>query len=40
MDPLVGRDTIESFIDSGVDRNTLGLVYGRRRIGKSTLLEG
>src|SRR5690606_15746073 len=33
------RDTIEAFLDSGVPRHTLGLVYGRRRIGKSTLLD-
>lgn len=29
---------IGRFIDSGTSRNTLALVYGRRRIGKSTLL--
>lgn len=40
MDPLRSRDAVEAFIDSGVDHATLGLVYGRRRIGKSTLLEG
>lgn len=34
------RRQVEAFLDSGVDRHTLGLVYGRRRIGKSTLLEG
>jgi hypothetical protein len=28
------------FVESDVARHTLGLVYGRRRIGKSTLLEG
>lgn len=33
------RDAVESFLDSGVERHTLGLVYGRRRIGKSTLLD-
>jgi AAA+ ATPase superfamily predicted ATPase len=33
------RDHLERFVDSGADRHTLGLVYGRRRIGKSTLLE-
>lgn len=33
------RRQIEAFLDSGADRHTLGLVYGRRRIGKSTLLE-
>lgn len=32
------RDIISNFIDSTVDRPLLGLVYGRRRIGKSTLL--
>lgn len=39
MDPSVSRAYIERFVDSGADRHTLGLVYGRRRIGKSTLLE-
>lgn len=29
---------IARFLDSSTPRNTLGLVYGRRRIGKSTLL--
>lgn len=33
------RGRVEAFIDSGAQRHTLGLVYGRRRIGKSTLLE-
>jgi uncharacterized protein len=33
------RQHVETFLDSGADRHTLGLVYGRRRIGKSTLLE-
>lgn len=33
------RSHVETFLDSGADRHTLGLVYGRRRIGKSTLLE-
>lgn len=33
------REHVETFVDSGADRHTLGLVYGRRRIGKSTLLE-
>lgn len=33
------RGQVESFADSSIDRHTLGLVYGRRRIGKSTLLE-
>ncbi len=39
MDAIEGRGPIETFVSSKVDRNTLGLVYGRRRIGKSTLLE-
>lgn len=39
MDPVAGRVAVEAFIDSGADRSTLGLLYGRRRIGKSTLLE-
>lgn len=33
------RDHIERFLGSGVDHPTLALVYGRRRIGKSTLLS-
>jgi uncharacterized protein len=33
------EDHVLTFLGSGVDRPTLGLVYGRRRIGKSTLLE-
>lgn len=39
IDPAQHALSIERFVDSGVDRNTLGLVYGRRRIGKSTLLS-
>lgn len=39
MNQEVARGHVETFLDSGVDRPTLGLVYGRRRIGKSTLLE-
>jgi hypothetical protein len=39
VDQDAARGHIETFIDSGVDHHTLGLVYGRRRIGKSTLLE-
>lgn len=31
--------TLERFVDSQTPRNTLGLVYGRRRIGKSTMLS-
>lgn len=32
------RQTLARFLDNEVARPTLGLVYGRRRIGKSTLL--
>lgn len=32
------RRAVERFIDGGLPRATLGLVYGRRRIGKTTLL--
>lgn len=39
MDQDAAREHVEAFLDSGVDRHTLGLIYGRRRIGKSTLLE-
>jgi len=39
MDAYRTRPILERFIDSDVARNTLALVYGRRRIGKSTLLE-
>jgi uncharacterized protein len=39
MDAVASRRPIEVFFDSGAERHTLGLVYGRRRIGKSTLLE-
>lgn len=39
MDQDTARAHIESFLDSAVDHPTLGLVYGRRRIGKSTLLD-
>lgn len=38
MDPSSSAEPIKRFVDSGIDRNTLALVYGRRRIGKSTLL--
>ena len=31
---------LERFLDSEIGHPTLGLVYGRRRIGKSTLLDG
>ena len=39
MDYQQYRDRVTGFLDSSADRHTLGLVYGRRRIGKSTLLE-
>ncbi len=39
MDQLSSQGAIETFLESGVDHSTLGLVYGRRRIGKSTLLQ-
>ena len=32
------RAALETFLDSSTDRPLLGLVYGRRRIGKSTML--
>lgn len=35
----VYRQQVETFVHSGASRHSLGLVYGRRRIGKSTLLE-
>ncbi|TVR58901.1 MAG: ATP-binding protein [Gemmatimonadales bacterium] len=38
MNPTESRERLQAFIDSAVPRNTLGLLYGRRRIGKSTLL--
>jgi uncharacterized protein len=40
VDLLTGRVPLDRFLDSDVPRHTLGLVYGRRRIGKSTLLDG
>jgi uncharacterized protein len=40
MHPGLGRAFIDRFLDGTAPRHTLGLVYGRRRIGKSTLLEG
>ena len=40
MDIVTSRKPLEGFLSSKADRPTLGLVYGRRRIGKSTLLEG
>lgn len=39
MDARASRRPVEAFLDSGSSRHTLGLVYGRRRLGKSTLLE-
>ena len=39
MDSSSYRRHVERFVDSAATRPTLGLVYGRRRIGKSTLLE-
>lgn len=38
MDPTGSRERLQAFIDSAASRSTLGLLYGRRRIGKSTLL--
>lgn len=32
-------ESVERFVDGEANRNTLALVYGRRRIGKSTLLS-
>ena len=32
------RDAVTAFLESTVDRPTFGIVYGRRRIGKSTML--
>jgi uncharacterized protein len=39
VDPLTARQPLTEFLDGSVHRHTLGLVYGRRRIGKSTLLH-
>jgi uncharacterized protein len=39
MNPVESRRHLERFFDASVARSTLGLMYGRRRIGKSTLLE-
>jgi uncharacterized protein len=39
MNPTDSRRHLEAFMDAPVPRPTLGLLYGRRRIGKSTLLE-
>ncbi len=38
MNPTDSRNRLQAFVDSPVPRSTLGLLYGRRRIGKSTLL--
>ncbi len=38
MDSIESPSPLERFVASGTGRNTLALVYGRRRIGKSTLL--
>lgn len=38
MDATDAGEDLEQFVDGGAARNTLALVYGRRRIGKSTLL--
>ncbi len=39
MDPTSARAPLLAFLDAPVERHTLGLMYGRRRIGKSTLLH-
>ena len=39
MHPTHDSRPVDRFLDSGLKRHTLGLVYGRRRIGKSTLLS-
>ncbi|MEX0599057.1 MAG: hypothetical protein WD205_00360 [Rhodothermales bacterium] len=39
MDAANARQPLTDFLDAPVQRHTLGLVYGRRRIGKSTLLH-
>lgn len=39
MDPTRARQPLTDFLDARVKRHTLGLMYGRRRIGKSTLLH-
>jgi uncharacterized protein len=38
MDAIGAAEDLVHFIDHGADRNTLALMYGRRRIGKSTAL--
>jgi len=39
MDAANARQPLTDFFDAPVQRHTLGLMYGRRRIGKSTLLH-
>jgi uncharacterized protein len=39
MDPIRARQPLDAFLDARAARHTLGLMYGRRRIGKSTLLH-
>lgn len=39
MDQIDARTALDTFLGSGVAHPTLGLLYGRRRIGKSTLVE-
>jgi hypothetical protein len=39
MDPGRAREPLADYLDAPVQRHTLGLMYGRRRIGKSTLLH-
>jgi hypothetical protein len=39
MDAIAAAAELAHFIDRGPARNTLALVYGRRRIGKSTMLS-
>jgi uncharacterized protein len=38
VDPVRARQPLADFLDASIRRHTLGLMYGRRRIGKSTLL--
>lgn len=38
MDTIAAGEDLARFIDQGAARNTLALMYGRRRIGKSTTL--
>lgn len=39
MDQYQSRQLLEAFIESGSEHPTLALLYGRRRIGKSWMLE-